>query len=99
MSSSLTFEFVLLTPQQWQLVATGALLSSLSASGVYAWLLMQQAPQQHASSQILPLWLTQTVVGLLALVAGQAADAYNNRGVAKFYSGTVESAKLVLSLD
>ena len=75
MSSSLKFEFFLLTPQQWQLVASGALLSSLSASGVYAWLLMQQTPQQHASSQILPLWLTQTVVGLLALVVGQATDA------------------------
>ncbi|MCP5173919.1 MAG: hypothetical protein H6996_02290 [Moraxellaceae bacterium] len=64
-------QFNLLTPEEWRLGAGVALLSACSASGVYAWLLMQQAPQTSASTQVLPLWLTQTVVGVLALVIGQ----------------------------
>lgn len=61
----------LLTPEQWRLGASVALMSACSTSGVYAWLLMQQAPHARAASQVLPLWLTQTVVGALALLIGQ----------------------------
>lgn len=75
MSTPLLIQFSLLTPEQWQLVASAALLSGLSTSGIYAWLLIYQAPQLRASSQVLPLWLTQTVVGLLALAIGQTTGS------------------------
>lgn len=72
MTSLHVWQFTLLTPEQWQGVASTALMTTLGTIGVYAWLLMQQVPvPTQASSSILPLWLTQTVVGLVALVVGQ----------------------------
>ena len=66
------WQLTLLTPEQWQLVASTALMSTVSTTGVYAWLLMQQVPVPvKASTRVVPLWLTQTLVGLAALAVGQ----------------------------
>lgn len=60
----------LLTPEQWQQVATAAILANLSTLGIYGWLVMQRLPDARASSVVLPLWLTQTVVGVACILAG-----------------------------
>jgi len=66
------WQLTLLTPEQWQLVASTALMSTVTTTGVYAWLLMQQVPVPvKASTSVMPLWLTQTLVGLFALAVGQ----------------------------
>lgn len=62
----------LLTPEEWQHVATAALLANVSTLGVYAWLSSQFLEDEHASSSVVPLWLTQTVVGGLTIAAGSA---------------------------
>ena len=60
----------LLTPEQWQQVATAAILANLSTLGVYAWLNLQRLTDDRASKVVLPLWLTQTVVGIACIVVG-----------------------------
>lgn len=60
----------LLTPEQWQQVATAAILANLSTLGVYAWLNIQRLTDDRASKVVLPLWLTQTVVGVACILVG-----------------------------
>lgn len=62
----------LLYPEEWQNVATAALLANVSTLGLYAWLSAQALDDEHASTAVLPLWLTQTVVGGLTIAAGVA---------------------------
>jgi len=71
LSAKHTWQLQLLTPDQWQLVAITALFSSVGSVGVYAWLMTFQPLKGRAAQTILPLWLTQTTIGLLTLIVGQ----------------------------
>lgn len=62
----------LLTPEEWQQVATAAILANVSGLGVYAWLTTQHLADEQASRLVMPLWLTQTLVGLATILAGEA---------------------------
>lgn len=64
--------FALLTPEEWQNVALAALLANVSTLGVSAWLSTQFLEDERASSLVMPLWLTQTLVGALTIAAGTA---------------------------
>lgn len=63
---------VLLTPEQWQQAATAALVTNMSTLGLYAWLVMTRLVDTRATQTILPLWLTQTIVGMATIAAGTA---------------------------
>ncbi len=62
----------LLTPEEWQQVATAAILANLSGLGVYAWLTTQHLADEQASHLVMPLWLTQALVGVATILAGAA---------------------------
>lgn len=66
-------QITLLTPEQWQLVASSTLLATTLGLGTCAWLIAPQAKTEKSSTLIMPLWLTQTVVGALTLMVGQIA--------------------------
>lgn len=61
----------LLTPKQWQLVASSTLLTSTLGLGTYAWLMAPHAKIEKPTSWVMPVWLTQTIIGALTLVVGQ----------------------------
>lgn len=70
-SAKHVWQLDLLTPEQWQLVAMSALFCSIGTVGVYAWIMTFLPLQGRATQNILPLWLMQTLIGLLTLLAGQ----------------------------
>lgn len=61
----------LLTPDEWQQVATAAILANVSGLGVYAWFTTQHLADEQASRLVMPLWLTQTLVGVATILAGE----------------------------
>lgn len=63
---------VLLTPEEWQHVASAALLANASTLGLYGWLAAHRLNDPQASTAVMPLWLTQTVIGALTIAAGSA---------------------------
>ncbi len=63
---------VLLTPEEWQQVATAALLANMSTLGLYAWLILTRLTDERATQTVMPLWLTQTLVGVVTIAAGSA---------------------------
>lgn len=73
LSAKYNFQIQLLTAEQWQMVAMATLLTSVLTLGVYAWLILVQPQSTHASRSVLPLWLTQTVIGLLVLTIGHTS--------------------------
>lgn len=70
-SAQHTWQLQLLTTDQWQLVAMSALFCSVGSLGVYAWLMTFEPLKGRASQNIMPLWATQTVIGVLTLIVGQ----------------------------
>ena len=67
------FQIQLLTTEQWQMVATATVLSSVMTLGIYSWLMLVQSPTTHASRSVLPLWFTQTIIGSMVLIIGQTS--------------------------
>ncbi|PTQ91143.1 hypothetical protein [Agitococcus lubricus] len=67
-----TLQIHLLTPEQWQEIGRAVLLANGLGLGLYAWLVQQRLHDERASTTVLPVWLTQTLVGALTIAVGSA---------------------------
>jgi len=73
LSAKYSLTIAQLTVEEWQMVAMTSLLSSVMTLGIYSWFMLVQPQTTQASRSVLPLWLTQTVIGLIVLTIGQAS--------------------------